>query len=149
MRSVERAIEIAAPPEAVWEVLSDLTAMSHYMSGVSRVEVTTAHRHGPGATRYCTFDDGIELEERVVSWLPGVGYVLETITAVGVPIRENTVQFRLAGTGEGTEVRQRMEFSMRGGVFAPLLERLSSSRMEAALEGALRGLKDHVESRRS
>lgn len=146
MRTVEQSIDIEASPEAVWEVLSDLTAMRAYLHGVKSVDIVSDSSEGVGATRYCVFEDGIELEERVIEWSPGSGYVLETIKAVKVPMESNRIRFEIAGSNGGATVRQSMQYRMKGGLLAPLFERAAEGRMRSALSGALNGLKDHVET---
>jgi len=149
MRTIERSAEIEAGPDDVWSVLSDLTAMHRYMPGVTSVDVTTDHRDGVGATRYCVFDDGVELEERVAEWHEGSGYVLETLSSKKVPMKSNRVRFALEAADGTTRLSQSMTYEMKGGVLAPLLERLAAGRMRSALDDALGGLKRHVEAHRS
>ena len=146
MRQVEQHIEVAASAEAVWAVLADLTSMRHYMPRTESVKITSDGSQGIGAARYCVFADGVELGERVVEWDEGSGYVLETTKVVKVPMQSNRVTFRIEPQGEGTIVRETMEYSMKGGFVAPLLERLAAGRMQAAMAGSLGGLKAYVEA---
>lgn len=146
MRQVEQAIEISAPSGAVWDVLSDLTAMQHYMPGATSVRITSDEAEGVGAARHCVFSDGVELAERVVEWDEDSGFVLETTEAVKVPMRSNQVRFQIESRGEATLVRETMEYSMKGGIAAPLLERMAAGRMQAAMTGSLQGLKAYVEA---
>lgn len=147
MRTASAEITIQRPPAAVWAILSDLTAMRAYMPGIESVALTSEHATGEGASRHCVFEDGIELDERVVAWDEGAGYTLETTRFVGVPMRSNRITFALRPAGEGaTTVSQSMTYAMKGGPFAPLLERMAGGKMQAALDGALGGLKAHAES---
>ena len=135
MRQVEQHIEVAASAEAVWAVLADLTSMRHYMPRTESVKITSDGSQGIGAARYCVFE-----------WDEGSGYVLETTKVVKVPMQSNRVTFRIEPHGEGTIVRETMEYSMKGGFVAPLLERLAAGRMQAAMAGSLGGLKAYVEA---
>lgn len=146
MNELHSSVQIAAPAEQVWPVLSDLTAMRAYMPGLKSVEVVSDPQSGIGATRHCVFGDGVELTERVTAWIPGTGYTLETTSFKGVPMRSNEITFGLTDEGTHTTVTQSMRYAMKGGVLAPLLERLAQGRMSAALSGALNGLKRFVET---
>lgn len=145
MNSVEDRIRIDAPAERTWAVLSDLTAMREYMPGVQEVRMLSESGSGAGATRHCRFEDGIELTERVTDWHEGSGYTLETTTFIGVPMRSNVITFRVEGDGPTTTVTQSMRYSMKGGVLAPVMERVAAARMRKALRGSLEGLREHVE----
>ena len=46
---VESTIEISAPPALVWEYVSDPSRYLHFMSGITRWEVTGERRTGLGA----------------------------------------------------------------------------------------------------
>ena len=46
---VAESIEVAAPPEVVWEVISDPTRYLHFMSGITRWEVVGDEPSGLGA----------------------------------------------------------------------------------------------------
>lgn len=146
MNSVQASTTIDAPPEHVWAVLSDLTAMRAYLPGLASVRLLSGPEAGVGAARHCVFEDGVELTECVTDWRDGAGYTLETTAFKGVPMRSNEITFDIDGEGDRTTVTQSMRYAMRGGPLAPLLERLAKGRMVSALDGALGGLKRHVEA---
>jgi len=50
---VGATIDIAAPPDAVWDFVSDPSRALHYMAGITRWEVVSDERRGLGA-RYRT-----------------------------------------------------------------------------------------------
>ncbi|MDX1418874.1 MAG: SRPBCC family protein [Rubricoccaceae bacterium] len=147
MNDVQRSVTIDAPRDRVWDVLSDLTAMRAYMPGLASVEHVGEAERGVGAARHCVFADGVELTERVTDWREGTGYTLETTAFKGVPMASNEIRFVLSGDARQTTVTQSMRYAMKGGILAPLLERMAKGRMVSALDGALGGLKEHVEAR--
>ena len=145
MHTIEEQIQIDAPPERTWGVLSKITAMRAYMPGIKEVRLLSDRDSGEGAERHCVFEDGVELTERVIAWREGAGYTLETTTFVGVPMRSNVITFAIAGSGATTTVTQSMRYQMQGWILAPLMERAAVGMMRKALRGALGGLKAHVE----
>ncbi len=50
---VRAAIDVAAPPQLVWEFVTDPGRYLHFMSGITRWEVTSEQDRGLGA-RYRT-----------------------------------------------------------------------------------------------
>lgn len=146
MNQIQHAVTIDASPSQTWAVLSDLTAMRAYMPGIAEVHLTSDAERGVGAARHCVFEDGIELSERVIAWDEGQGYTLETTAFKGVPMRSNEITFALTPDGERTTVTQTMRYAMKGGLLAPILERMAGGMMRNAVNGALGGLRDHVEN---
>ena len=147
MQSIQSQISINRPKAEIWAILSDLTAMGNYMPGIKDVHLTSETEGGVGAARYCTFEDGIELHERVVDWNEGEEYSLETTKFVKAPMRENKITFSLAAEGDATVVTQTMRYAMKGGIFAPIMEMMAKGMMAKAINGALSGLKTYAEAR--
>lgn len=146
MKEVQSQIRINASPAEVWHVLGDITNMRHYMLGISQVKLLSDTPNGVGAARHCTFEDGIELHERVISWQEGRGYELETTRFVNVPLKENRITFALEAAENGTLVTQTMRYKMKGGLLAPLMERMAAGTMKKAIANALHGLKEYTET---
>lgn len=146
MREIRSQVSIKKSKAKVWDVLSDITAMQSYMPGIKDVHFTSDSKQGVGASRYCTFEDGVELHERVIQWQNGQGYTLETIQFINVPMKANEITFSLAEAEENTILIQSMRYQMKGGILAPIMERMASGMMKKALNGALAGLKEYVEA---
>lgn len=146
MREIQSQITINKPKDKVWAILSDLTAMGNYMPGIDEVHFTSDEKRGMGAARHCTFDDGIELFERVIDWNDGHGYTLETTKFVKVPMRANQITFGLTSNNGHTVVTQSMRYQMKGGILAPIMEIVATGMMKKAINGALAGLKQYTEA---
>src|SRR5262245_13510626 len=58
MKTITNTVTIAATPEQVWSVLSDLTATRQWLPGV-----VSARMYGP--VRVCAMADGQEVHERI------------------------------------------------------------------------------------
>ena len=70
MTVLENAIRIDATPEKVWSVLAALEALAKYDPGVSKSELVSTAKEGPGAARKCELVPGGWFKERVVDWQP-------------------------------------------------------------------------------
>lgn len=146
MRTIQSKVTINQPKDKVWAILSDLTAMRNYMPGIQSVRFTSESKRGVGTARHCIFDDGVELHEKVYQWDEGNGYTLETTQFVKVPMKSNQITFSLTSDGDKTIVSQSMQYQMKGGLIAPLMERFATGMMKKALDGALQGLKQYAET---
>ncbi len=146
MREIQSQVTIDKPQAQVWDILSDITAMGNYMPGIKEVHFTSENKEGVGAARHCTFEDGVELHERVLRWQEGQGYTLETTQFVNVPMKANEITFSLAEDGNKTVLTQSMQYRMKGGLFAPIMELMATGMMKKAINGALAGLKEYVEA---
>lgn len=70
--AITSAIEISAPPEAVWEkvvAFSEIPMPTEWLFkiGIAYPKRATIHGQGPGATRYCTFTTG-DFVEPIEIW---------------------------------------------------------------------------------
>ena len=94
----------AAPPERVWQVLTDWERQPDWMVDAREVEVLTAARHGVGVVVRCPTDLlGLVVEDRmrVTDWRPPRR--LEVVH-VGRLI-QGTATFELAPEDGGTRIR--------------------------------------------
>lgn len=145
MTVLENSIRIAASPEKVWAALSSLDALSRYDPGVARVEIVSAGREGPGAARKCELAPGGWFKERVVEWTPREALSFE-LTECTLPVRRLEHRYRLTPDGDGTIVRQRMEYELKYGALGRLLDRVVVRRKwDAGIKGFFGGLKAYVE----
>lgn len=132
------SVEIARPIETVRTVLSDLSAVSEDTPGTRSVEFLDSPTRRVGASRPCLCEDGVELYEAVRELDEGCGYALSTTRFVKGPMQSNEIRFAV--------VTQSVRYQMNGGVLAPLLNQLAMGMVRRALDGALGGLKRHLES---
>ena len=142
---VNAHIEIAAPPEKVWDVVSDPSRVLSYMSGVTRWEVDGDRPGGLGSRYRVLFRVGaaeigglIEMvewdEPREIAW-----------TSVhGVDQRG---RWRLRQQPDGrTRVELRMAYGVAGsGLFGWVAERVSAPTLAGHLRRTVQGLKRLVE----
>jgi uncharacterized membrane protein len=142
---VGAAIDISAPPEAVWEYVSDPERYLHFMSGVTRWEVVSDEPRGMGARYRMLFRVGsaevgglIEVieyvERRDVAWTSVTGL-------------DQRGRWRLRQRDAGrTHVELRLSYGVAGaGLFGSLAERVAAPTVRGHLERTVQQLKRQVE----
>ena len=76
MSTVEASTELAMPRARAWEILRDLGIAHRYVPGLVRTEIRSMQTQGVGATRRVYRAKGEGLDETVVDWVDGHGFLL-------------------------------------------------------------------------
>jgi uncharacterized membrane protein len=142
---VAASIEIAAPPNRIWEVVSDPARVLSFMSGVTRWETEGEPRTGLGARYRVLFRVGAAevggLIE-VVEW--DEGRELAWTSVLGVDQRG---RWRVRPIRDGrTRVELRMAYGVAGsGLAGWVAERVAAPTISGHLRRSLRALKRLIE----
>lgn len=144
MTTVERTGLIAAPIEAVWEVLGDFAAISAWAPGVDHSCLMTEQRDGVGTVRRVQ-TGRTTLLETVELWEP-VATLSYRITGLPPVIRGVTNTWRLGASGDSTLVV--LSTTVDAGPRPPqqVIARVAGRRLAAASEQMIAGLTDHFEA---
>ncbi len=114
MQVIDVQVEVAAPAERAFAVLSEHESMWRWTPGVKHVELDPPgreHRNGLGAVRRI-HAPGMVLREEVVGWLPPHWYEYRVVG--GAPIRDHLGRIEVTPVGEDRcNVRWRIEFRSR------------------------------------
>ena len=146
MTVLENSIRIDAPPDKVWSVLASLDALHRYDPGITRAQIVSPEREGPGSARRCDLTPGGWYEERVAEWRPHEALSFELYQCT-LPVRALTHSYTLVPDGSGNLVRQRMEYQLKFGPLGRLLDAaLVRRKWAAGIRGFFQGLKRYVES---
>ena len=144
-------VVIDLPKDQVWAMLQDLTLAHRYVPGVLRCELHDGPTSGVGASRRVFQKFGRWLDESVVEWNEGRGFVLRLHRGEkGAPVPFRQAQFRYqiddAGNSQ-TAFTARLSFSMRWGrVGAWLYQRLMRGPVNRMIRDVAAGMKDFYES---
>jgi uncharacterized membrane protein len=144
MRS-EATIEVAAPPQAGWDFISDPSRALHYMAGITRWEVVSDEPSGLGAryrillrVRSAEVGGLVEVvehsEPRDLAWT--------SVTGI-----DQRGRWRLRERPGGrTKVTFRLSYGVAGaGIFGALAERIAAPTVHDHLARTVRQLKRQVE----
>jgi uncharacterized membrane protein len=144
MRS-EASIEVAAPPQAVWDFISDPARALHYMAGITRWEVVSDKPSGLGARyrillRVRSAEVGGLVE--VVEYSEPRDLAWTSVTGI-----DQRGRWRLRERPGGrTKVQFRLSYGVAGaGIFGALAERIAAPTVRDHLERTVRQLKRQVE----
>ena len=148
MTVLDNSIRIDAPPEKVWSVLASLDALDRYDPGVTKSEIVTPVREGPGSARRCDLKPGGWFKEKVADWKPNESLSFELYECT-LPVRRLTHSYTLTPDGSGTVVRQRMEYELKFGPVGKLMDAVMvRKKWDAGIKGFFAGLKHYVETGR-
>ena len=139
------SIEIAAPPQAVWDFVSDPSKALHYMAGITRWEVVSDTPQGLGAryrillrVRSAEVGGLVEVveydEPRDLAWT--------SVTGI-----DQRGRWRLRERpGDRSNVEYRLSYGVAGaGIFGAIAERIAAPTVRGHLERTVRQLKRQVE----
>jgi ligand-binding SRPBCC domain-containing protein len=148
MTVLENSIRIDAPPHKVWSVLASLDALDRYDPGITKSEIVTPTREGPGSARRCDLKPGGWFKERVADWKPNESLSFELFECT-LPVRRLRHSYTLTPDGSGTVVRQRMEYQLKFGPIGKLMDTMMvRKKWDAGIKGFFDGLKVYVETGR-
>jgi carbon monoxide dehydrogenase subunit G len=139
------SIEVSAPPEAIWEVVTDPARYLHFMSGVTRWEVAGKRARGLGA-RYRTLMRVGSAEVgglvEVVEWDEPCDIAWNSVTGV-----DQRGRWRLRpGPAGRTRVEFRFQYGVAGaGLLGWLAEQVAAPTVRGHLRRSIRQLKRQVE----
>ena len=146
---VTAAINVAAPPERVWTIVSDPKRALSFMSGVTRWEVVSDDPTGIGARyrillRVGSAEVGGLIE--VVEWVPARELAWTSVTGI-----DQRGRFRLRDAGEGrTRVELRLAYGVAGsGLTGWLAEHVAAPTVSGHLRRSVRQLKRLVEQQQA
>jgi uncharacterized protein YndB with AHSA1/START domain len=108
---IETVATIAAPPERVFDILSDAQRMSSWFHDLVGVRWTTPAPHGVGSTREVQLE-ALTVKERFLSWEPGRRLSF-SIYAMTLPLAHRLVEdIQLEADGAGrTRVQWRVHYT--------------------------------------
>ena len=105
-------------PQAAWAKLRDLSLAPHYVPGLTGCQFHPGATEGLGASRRVLRKGGQYLDESVVQWQEGTGFVLRLHKGGNdspFPFRQASFSYALQAEGNATRITLQMRYSLRGG----------------------------------
>lgn len=149
MSHVERSTTIEASATDVWAVVADLDAVASWNPNVSSA-VCGPQTTGLGATRTCHLKPTGRIDEVVSGWIDGeqIWFAVDDHGAIRSADMGLVVKAEPAvADGPRTTVSAIADYHLAFGPLGPVIDALTVRRlMTRMLDGALGGLKQHLES---
>ncbi|WP_333983778.1 SRPBCC family protein [Ectopseudomonas khazarica] len=120
--------------ESAWRFLSDLSLAPYYVPGLTGCWFHPGPQRGCGASRRVQRRYGQWLDETVIDWQEGKGFVLHLHKAgrgAPFPFSEARFSYTLEAHGSGSRMTLCLDYRLRGG---RLVERLLASTFERTVQ---------------
>ncbi len=112
MNTVDQRILIPAPPEVVWEYLSNLENNPQWQANCRAVAFVSTKRRGQGTRWRHTNNRGRDVLIEITAWYERAGYAYRIVD--GSPYSHNSGSIRLQEIAEGTIVQWTFEYEISG-----------------------------------
>lgn len=130
---VERSVDIAAAPEAVWAIVADHTGWPRWFTALDSVEVTGA-ADGVGGARRVTVKR-LPLDEHFTAWNVDEHFAFAVVTSK-IPIlatMAESVRFEPVASGCRVTYRQGLQAVRGAGFLLGLMWKPAAKQLETAL----------------
>ena len=144
MTLIDQRILVDAPPQVVWDYISDPDKITLWHTGYSKISVLTTQRTGLGTRRRCTWaSTGKDTIEEITAWVDGLGY--EYMLIEGGPYRAMRARLRLQAVPDGTTVQWTLLYTPKG-LFGTLKNLFGGRRqMQRMMAESLRQLRRRID----
>lgn len=136
-------------PQAAWAKLRDLSLAPHYVPGLTGCQFHPGATQGIGASRRVLRKGAQYLDESVVQWQEGTGFVLRLHKGGNdspFPFRQARFSYALQAEGNATLITLQMSYSLRGG---RLFEKLLAKAFNKVVQQIAENLKAFYETGRT
>lgn len=143
------SVQLDLTPHATWTKLRDLSLAPHYVPGLTGYQFHPGPQEGLGASRRVLRKGGQYLDESVVQWQEGTGFVLRLHKGSSdspLPFRQASFSYALQPAGDGTRITLQMSYSLRGG---RLMEWLLAGAFNKVVRQIAENLKAYYETGRT
>jgi hypothetical protein len=147
--AVSSQVVIDIPRDAAWEKLNDISAAHHYVPGIVKTEIVSDQAKGIGASRYVYRNANSYIQETVVEWNEGSGFVINLHKGdkPAPPFKSASFTYLLEDDEPGkTRFTAAMEFELPWGVFGQWLEKRLAGFVEKTIGDVALSMKLYYES---
>ena len=135
-RTVSAEATIDMPRSQAWEKLSDISLAHNYVPGIIKTVIVSDRKNGEGASRYVYRNGRSYIQETVVAWDEGHGFLLRLHRGEepAPPFRAASFRYQLADMGQhSTLFTASFEFELPWGKLGRWLEK----RMEKIVQATI------------
>ena len=108
---------IAVPVEQAWLQLQDFGVAHYYVPDLTKTEIVSKLANGVGAHRKVYASDGGHIDETIIEWYEGSGFLLRLHQGEVplTPFKLSQFSYHLEAEGEGTRVTLSLYYQMPWG----------------------------------
>ena len=148
-REVTAQVVIDLPRAAAWAKLRDLSLAHHYVPGIVKTEIVSEQAQGVGASRYVYRSAKSYIQETVVEWDEGRGFLIRLHKGdkPAPPFRSAWFRYELDDEGlEKTLFTASLEFDMPWGALGAWLEKKLEKIVAATVSDVAAAMKLYYET---
>ena len=148
-RGVTADVVIDLPRTEAWKKLRDISLAHNYVPGIVKTEIVSEQAEGVGASRYVYRNAKSYLQETVVEWDEGQGFLIRLHKGdkPARPFRTAWFRYRLADGGRGeTLFTASLEFEMPWGALGVWLEKKMEKVVAATVSDVATAMKLYYET---
>ena len=148
-RKVSSQVVLDMPRTAAWEKLRDISLAHNYVPGIVKTEIVSVQKEGVGASRYVYRSENSYIQETVVEWEEGRGFLIRLHKGdkPAPPFREASFVYRLEDEGpQQTLFTASLEFELPWGAAGAWLEKRMVKFVTAAITDAAMSMKLYYET---
>lgn len=148
-RKVSTRITLDMPRHRAWEKLRDVSRAHKYVPGIIKTEIVSEQAEGVGASRYVYRSARSYLQETVVEWREGEGFLLRLHKGDGPapPFRNAWFRYSLAEDGAArTLFTASLEYELPWGVLGRWLEGKMEKIVQATVDDVATAMKLYYET---
>ena len=150
MISFESTQTINMGKAPAWEKLQDLTLAHHYVPGIIKTEITSDNTTGLDASRRVYQSAARYLNETVIEWNEGSGFLLHLYKDNGTapfPFKYAEFRYQLEDAPDGkASIKVLLSFQMAGGRLGQWFSGLLAKEFQRRTDDVAKNLKDYYES---
>jgi hypothetical protein len=148
-REVSSQVVIDMPREQAWARLRDISLAHNYVPGIVRTEIVSPQTEGVGASRYVWRSARSYLQETVVEWREGEGFLIRLHKGdrPAPPFRSASFRYQLADHGpDQTLFTASLQYEMPWGALGSWLEKKLAKPVAATVADVATAMKLYYET---
>jgi len=148
-RKVSTQIVLDMPRDKAWEKLRDISLAHNYVPGIIKTGIVSEQREGVGASRYVYRNQKSYIQETVVEWDEGQGFLIRLHRGdkPAPPFRNARFRYRLADEGpDKTLFSASLEYELPWGALGAWLEKRMEKVVQSTIDDVAIAMKLYYES---
>lgn len=148
-RKASAQVVIDMPRHRAWDRLRDISLAHNYVPGITRTEIVSEQAEGVGASRYVYRKRGSYIQETVVEWHEGQGFLIRLHRGdrPAPPFRNARFRYRLEDEGQDrTLFTASLEYELPWGALGAWLEKKMEKTVQATIRDVATAMKLYYET---